>query len=258
MPERMNVGETFIGPSASDHNDFVSAYRRVFGQNNLADRRTSAGHNRLTVLVKNTLGSNIDSAFPVLEIDGPVFTATDRPGVVREAVTLKGKTPTATAKMSDIVIVQSRMPALRIRPGVVQGITWCNVSVTNEAHTHVVPKVGDNTQLASASTGTVKIFWKEAGTGTKKALIILGGGGEPGGKLRAGFTNSLGISARSGITLGSGTVSWATTGTLPLLTLDGTSDTVYNIASSPVGGERWIIAAQNEQGTWLVIVEDCG
>lgn len=260
-PKRIRRGEVLPGIPSESWNAFCEATERVQALT-LAGAGTgqSAGAQRITAQVQNTTGVLIDADFPVLEIDGPVYNATDRAGVVFEGITLKGKTPTATARMADLVIVQGAIKGSgsdAFRQAVVIGPTWCNVDVTDAAHTHVIPKVGDNTRLSSAGSGTIKMFWKETGVGLKKALIILGGGGEGGGKLRIGLTRAAGISARSSLTLGSGIVDWYTSVNRPTIAATGQSDTVYNVASTAVGGNKFIIAAQDEQQTWLVIVEDC-
>lgn len=258
-PKRMVSGQAFIGPSATDHNAFVDNVETVRRLSTLDRPRRTGVSAQLKVLVNNTTGALINVEFPVLEIDGPNSTPADRFQVVHELITLKGKTPTATAKMSDIVIVQSRIPpgGENCRPAVLMGPTWCLVNVTNAAHTHVVPTTGDNTKLTSASSGTTKIHWKESGTGTKKALIILGGGGESGGKLRVGKTKAAGISARTGTTLGVGTVDRYGTASRPALTNLTIVDTVYNIAGTAVAGNAWIAYGEDEQGTLIVLVEDC-
>lgn len=257
-PSRLSTGEAFIGPSASDHNAFVDVWEAWRRKGDFRLARRVGGTNALRLLALNTTGAAIDAVFPVLEIAGPVYSAANRADVVHETISLQGKTPTATATMSDLVIVQSRITAGGLRPAVVMGPTWCTVDVTDDAHTHVEPKVGDNTQLASASSGSVKIVWKETGTGSKKALIILGGGGGGGGdNVRYGKTQAAGISAADGDTLGSGTVDRYDTSDRPNTTDTGEDDTVYNFVDDAIGGNTKILYVRDIDGTWLVAAINC-
>jgi len=72
--------------------------------------------------------------------------------------------------------------------GVVSGVAVCDIDVTDAAHEFAAPTPGDETQLTSAGSGPARIVWKESGTGTKRAVVLIsqgagdnGGGGGGGG-----------------------------------------------------------------------------
>ena len=65
-----------------------------------------------------------------------------------------------------------------------------------------------------------------------------------------------GISARSGTTLGSGTVTFYTRSGATL-TLGSTTATAYNPSTTAVGANKVIIVIGREGGPWDVVVESC-
>jgi hypothetical protein len=62
-----------------------------------------------------------------------------------------------------------------------RGVYPCRVDVTDEAHEFAGVKGGSSEMLASADSGLAQILWKEAGTGTKWAIIKFPFGGGGGG-----------------------------------------------------------------------------
>lgn len=72
------------------------------------------------------------------------------------------------------------------------------------------------------------------------------------------MVDAVGINARSGTTLGSGTVTFYGIDTDGILTETEETATVYNITSSSVTGSRFVVVARETRTLqWIVIVEDC-
>jgi len=177
-PKKIRQGETLPGISESGWNAFVDTTKQFRQQLPRAQsKRSSGGASVVTETVSNETGSDITADFPILVLGESVFTTTDDPSVDRRKIVFKGTTPTETTGIGDIAILQS--PAGTgsngLRRGVIFGPTWCDVDVTDEAHTHATPKDADNTKLKSGKSGAL-IKVKPTGIGVKRCLIQLGGG----------------------------------------------------------------------------------
>lgn len=122
--------------------------------------------------VKNNSGS-IVPAGGVLGIDDVVET-TDAGTWIRSLPTLDGVVPTASHQ-GKFVIARQGIAAGDIGPCTSFGEAVAQVDVTDEDHAYADVKVGDVTQLSSATSGGAQILWKESGTGTKWALIRIDG-----------------------------------------------------------------------------------
>jgi hypothetical protein len=198
-PQPIHVGEVLRGIRAADHNGFYETWRKV---NQLppsaTNGRQSTTSNRLVVSVFNE-GVAINTEFPVLKLTSPVFTPTDRANVIWEPIAFNGDTPDADTTIADICIVQGPIGTglMGRGHGVISGPTYCKVEVSDAAHTHAKPTDGENTKLESGTSGA-KIVWKESGTGTKKALVMLGGGGSGASVPRALLRATASIPAGTG------------------------------------------------------------
>lgn len=85
-----------------------------------------------------------------------------------------------TETTGDIAIVFGPLDAqtgsyMSMGSGVVQGMTWAKVNVTDEDHTTAGPADGEPL-LQSGVANRTPIIWKQAGTGEVWALVLLGGG----------------------------------------------------------------------------------
>jgi len=103
-----------------------------------------------------------------LEIGDPLLTDTDPDNVWHE-----GLTPTPDENLS-IAIALDAVPDGEIgdRLFLVSGFCYAPINVTSEAHTFADPSSG-TTVLQSGTSGRAKIVWKESGTGTKNALLLI-------------------------------------------------------------------------------------
>jgi hypothetical protein len=181
-PNRINKGDILPGIPTDGWNAFVHTWQRVQAMRkpgNGPGAAASVPH--VIAEIQNTTGDLIDAEFPILAMGEPVFTFADNAEAIRDAPRFKGTTPDADTQIGDVAIVQGPIGDDEFRVAIIQGPAHCEIDVTDESHTHAKPKADDNTKLESATSGA-KIRWKESGTGTKKAVIVLGGGagGGPG------------------------------------------------------------------------------
>lgn len=56
------------------------------------------------------------------------------------------------------------------------GMTWADVSITDESHGYAEVSPGDSDKLVSADEPGLEIYWKPSGTGIKRCAIMLCGG----------------------------------------------------------------------------------
>lgn len=127
------------------------------------------------VVVLNDSGAAIDAPFPILRLTTPVVTIADNANAPYNEAEFKAATPDATTGGS-FVIAQGPLADDRGGVAALLGLSWAKVDVASETDTHATTIDGDNTKLQSGGSGA-EIKWKEAGTGEKWALVLLGGGG---------------------------------------------------------------------------------
>ena len=108
------------------------------------------------------------SQFGIVGLDAPVMTPTDNLPGFKRSVLFTASTPAAGQSMA---IMSEPCAAGKIRDAMIGGVTPVQVDVTDENHGYAALNAGDTTQLESADAGEAKIIWKEAGTGTKWAVI---------------------------------------------------------------------------------------
>jgi len=80
----------------------------------------------------------------------------------------------------------------------------------------------------------------------------------PVGTMVHAYTPAGGIPARSTLTMGNASCDLYNSTTGGVLSDSGSNITVYNMATSAVAGSTHIIAAKNQAGIYVCIVEDCG
>jgi hypothetical protein len=162
---------------ADTWNIFCDVARIVRGQtmNGGATPEPAQAQSRGIVHIKNTSGADLNR-FAVLGISGIVFTPTDNEEGFKRDPLLTGITPTAD-HAEKFVILQEPAKQNIIVPAVVSGVTICKVDIGDADHAYATIKASDATQLESADGGLARILYKEAGTGTKWAIVCLGGGG---------------------------------------------------------------------------------
>jgi len=124
------------------------------------------------VLVKNATGSDV-GRFSVLGIDGVLITPEDNEAEFLSRTALTGVTPTTDHRGRFVVLLEPLRGGVLGR-AVVTGPAPVQINVNHEDHGWADVKEGDATQLESARTGAALVLWKESGTGTKWAVVLLG------------------------------------------------------------------------------------
>ncbi len=126
------------------------------------------------VLVRNDSGEDC-AQFDVLGIDGVVIAPADNESEFRQRVALAGIIPSADDHWGRFVVLQEPIPNGGCGLGMVTGATVARVDVQNANDWYADVADGNRTQLKSAADyGAARLLWKEAGTGTKWAVVRLG------------------------------------------------------------------------------------
>jgi hypothetical protein len=171
---KVRSGEPLRFPAAA-YNAFVDAaldYQRR--QRNLLGRPTSRALQADIILVKNTTDNDLDR-FSVLGIDAPVFLPADAPETFANDIAVLGVSPTWNGHAGRFIILAEPLAAGAMGRAWAHGVCPTKLDVQNEAHGYA--DVADSlTTLRTATTGSARILWKEDGTGTKWAIVRLGGG----------------------------------------------------------------------------------
>ena len=130
------------------------------------------------VYVRNDTSSSL-LTFSVLTLGTPIISAVDFPHDVRRDPVFPGTAPAATTDAFAVLVEPAS--AGDIVRAVVLGVVPVDLNVTDATHTHASPAAGVTATLASATSGAAQIIWKESGTGTKRAVVLLKGGDGAGG-----------------------------------------------------------------------------
>jgi len=123
------------------------------------------------VLIKNNSGYD-RSQYDILGISGVVFAATD--DGFKQRIVLTGVTPAADSHEGKFAVLAEPIGDGDIGPAIVDGMTICQVDITDTTHEYADIADGDAAQLTSAKSGPVQILWIESGTGTKWAVVRIG------------------------------------------------------------------------------------
>jgi hypothetical protein len=158
----------------------------------------------LIVSVKNSSGGDLGPG-AVLGIDGPLFPYGDDNGQVYRRPVVDGVTPALPEHANAFVVLTNHIVNGKRGAGVLMGLTWVRVDVTNTGHTHAKVKDAETDYLESGSSGFPLIYKQTASTGQQWGLVSIGGGG--GSTLNVALaTADSTISGRSGGTPGTGDV----------------------------------------------------
>ncbi len=126
------------------------------------------------VLVRNDSGADVDR-YGILGIDGPIITPTDNLDEFKNRVTLKGVLPTSAHADAFVVLLEPLADGV-IGEAIISGVCQVQIDVASAADTTCGADVDDTAKLKSGA-GSNSILWKESGTGTKWAVVRIGGGG---------------------------------------------------------------------------------
>lgn len=134
------------------------------------------------LMLRNDSGKDV-AQYGVLGIGAPLTeyaTGAAASEFLRNPRKMVGEDPLTTDHEKRFAIALSACPSGKMIACGIAGVYPCKVDVQLESHEYATVADNDVTQLESADTGQAFILWKEAGTGTKWALVWLrpaGGGG---------------------------------------------------------------------------------
>jgi len=174
--EHVQPGSPFA-PSAATWNEFIDAARAVKANNLDAGRGPldALFESSLKCLVKYDASSaSTLSAFSVLGYSTPLISpATDAGSrlLANRRPVFTGAVPTSAAK--PFVITCEPIQGTALGRAITHGVAVVQVSIGSTSHARARPVVGTTSKLESCSSGGVPILWKESGTGTKWAMVLL-------------------------------------------------------------------------------------
>jgi hypothetical protein len=178
MLKKVTAGQRAEMPAAT-FNIFIDA-----AQDYLRRRQDQGGEARPgpremgIVLVKNDSGADCDR-FAVLGISGILYTPTENEEGFKNRPALVGDTPAAPDHRGKFVILQEPVAAGNLGRACAGGVTPVQIAVTDEDHGFADISDGSSATLASAPSGPARILYRETGTGTKWAVVLLGSWGPP-------------------------------------------------------------------------------
>lgn len=170
---KMVPGQRLSGVSARTWNRLMDAANRVpFGDPSAPPPPVAL--DPATVWIRNATGART-SRFAVLSIDGPVVEPTEDEDSSLQDVMVDGATPAAAGE--PFAVAPGALDDGEMGRAVSAGTSWVQVNVTNSAHGWATTENGRTDRLQSqadnATNASVRIIWKESGTGTKWALVEL-------------------------------------------------------------------------------------
>lgn len=127
-----------------------------------------------TVLIENDSGADVDR-FGVLAISDVLVSPTDNLVEFQQAPALQGITP-VTGYEGRFAVAADPIADEAIGYGFVAGTCCVQISVTDADCYYAEILNSDAAKLGTHPAGTAQILWKESGTGTKWAVVLLGGG----------------------------------------------------------------------------------
>jgi hypothetical protein len=139
-------------------------------------RRGGAGDDGVSLLVKNTTGGDLNQ-FSIVGIDGILFSPSDNLDGFKNGPVLTGVTPADPDHVHKFAVLLAPAKDDTLALAKLAGPCVVKVDVSDVDHPFATISDGDATKLVSHSTQGVPILYKESGTGTKWAVVLLGGGG---------------------------------------------------------------------------------
>lgn len=163
--------------------DAAREYRRRRAGGLLSGPLAAAVEPSHTVLVSNQTGSPL-SERAVLALGTPTVSAVDDPFGVQARPLFPGTLADSTSDPFGILL--EPLDSSKVGRAVVGGVAVCDLNVTDSTHTHARPSTTSTAVLDSAAAGPAKIVWKESGTGTKRAVVLIDQAGGSGGAVTNG------------------------------------------------------------------------
>ena len=180
--EKVRSGEA-VNIKASTWNAFVDAANFVKeAKRNASGKGVASGLDVGIVKVKNG-ESALMERFSALVLTGVAVTPeTNEDEFVSCPPVFSGMLMTAAREGMPWCVLLEPTPAGEIGRAMVLGVTPAKITVSASDDQYAQPRAGSSTGvIETAATGTARILWKESGTGSKWAILQLGGAGSGGG-----------------------------------------------------------------------------
>lgn len=145
--------------------------RRRLGELNGATPNNPSRQPACYCWVRNDVGSDLAVRSVVALNSTPVISAVDHPDTVNQTPVFPGTAPAAATDVFAILVEPIETGKIGI--AVVMGMVVCDLAVSDATHTFAVPVIATTATLASATSGPAQIIWKETGTGTKRAVVLI-------------------------------------------------------------------------------------
>lgn len=169
-----------VKPRASGWNTLMEvgrnfrANKREMGVDASGNVRTHNG----TILVQNVSGGDVDR-FSVMGVDSILFSNADNADTFQNEPCLTVTTPATAHRGKFVILLDGAKDDVVVR-AMVSGVCPVQVNVVDADHQFADVTNADATKLTSCSSGAARILYKDSGTGTKWAIVRLGGGGGSG------------------------------------------------------------------------------
>ena len=162
--------------SAGDHNAMLDAARAHRARQVMKVGESAARQQAGIILVKNNTASNRDF-LDVMAVDVPLILPTESLDEWSARVAFSCVDPGST-HAGRYVVLQEPIAAGELGRAMVIGVTPVNLDVVDEAHRYAEVDTGATGSLITKASGSARILWKESGTGSRRAVVMLSG--EPG------------------------------------------------------------------------------
>lgn len=168
-------GEALRIPAAT-YNEFVAAAR--YFRDRQQDQRgmpPSGGEDSGIVLVRNESGA-ARARFEVLGLQAPIILPADSLENFKNRPAFVGRLPIA-ADVGAFVVLQEPLDVDAIGRGKIAGVTPVQLENADSDSLFADAKAGSAAVLTPTGSGSARIIWKAASSGTVWALVRMGGGG---------------------------------------------------------------------------------
>jgi hypothetical protein len=250
MLKKITPGQVLRSLPSQEWNAFVDAADAT--RNLKADLRRRL---KSTVRVRNETGVGIQR-FYVLGISDILIDPSRNPVEFKDNWMLRGIIPDAQEHVGNFVIALEGADDNASAICTIDGTTPVQLDVVAENHQYADIKDGDATQLQSSDAGSARILYKEAGTGTKWALVELRaiGHGMFVGKSTSSITAAVDGANR---TPGAGTVQRYEKDSAGDLITVGDPFDVENWTVNSVETDTWVICDHDRDQIPYLIGEEC-
>lgn len=204
----------------------------------------------LVVHVRNDTGADLPVR-SVLALGDPLLTLPADSLQIQDLPAFAGDAPASADDL--VVVLLEPVAADAVGRAVLAGVAVVDVDVSDATHTHAAPAAGQTTMLDSADSGPTQIIARESGTGTKRAVVLLGGGASSGGTVKGKLDGALAFG-------GSATLSiWAWNGSAEADTGDNVTvyDWLLSSGQTIATGTQVVAAWDARSGRYYVTGAQC-